>query len=115
MGKYRMVRTDFWRNPMVSEDMTWEERYFYLYLLSNPQTTKNGIYQVKMQQMTQHLGYSIESVHSLIKRFIGHYKLIQYNPETSEIVINNWDEYNKIKGREPHCRLKELDLTAGKD
>ncbi|WP_285858851.1 hypothetical protein [Neobacillus niacini] len=37
MAKYRIVRTDFWKNPVVMEEMTPEEKYFYLYLL-----TKSG-------------------------------------------------------------------------
>lgn len=38
--KYRMVRTDFWKNPIVSEEMTPVDKYFYLYLLTNPDTTQ---------------------------------------------------------------------------
>ena len=34
MAKFRMVRTDFWKNPIVSEEMTPEDKYFYLYLLN---------------------------------------------------------------------------------
>lgn len=120
MGKYKMVRTEFWRSPFVLEDMTWEERYFYLYLLTNPQTSKNGIYQVTINQMAQQLGYSIESVQALIKRFMEHHKLIRYDSETSEIVINNWGEYNKYKGGVPamdghHSELKEPDPTTGEE
>jgi hypothetical protein len=46
MAKYRMVRTDFWKNPIVSEEMTPEDKYFYLYLLTNPATTQIGIYKI---------------------------------------------------------------------
>jgi hypothetical protein len=35
MAKYRMVRTDFWSNPVAQEEMTPEDKYFYLYLLTN--------------------------------------------------------------------------------
>ena len=30
MAKYRMVRTEFWKNPIVLEEMTPEDKYFYL-------------------------------------------------------------------------------------
>jgi hypothetical protein len=66
MAKFRMVRVDFWRNPVVSEKMSPEDRYFYLYLLTNPNTTQIGIYQITKKQMAFDLGYSIESVHSLM-------------------------------------------------
>ena len=60
MAKYRMVRTEFWKNPIVMEEMSPEDRYFYLYLLTNPQTTQIGIYRITKKQMAFDLGYSIE-------------------------------------------------------
>ena len=109
-GKYRMVRTDFWNNPIISEEMTPEDRYFYLYLLTNPHTTQIGIYRITKKQMAFDLGYSIESVHSLIERFTLHHKLICYNPETRELAIKNWGKENLHKGGKPvmDCIFSEL-------
>lgn len=87
MGKFVIVRTDFWRNSMISEMMTNEERYFYLYLLTNSQATKNGIYHMTVEEMANQVGFSIETVQALIDRFTVHHKLIQYNSETSELVL----------------------------
>jgi hypothetical protein len=81
MAKYSMVRTEFWKNPIISEEMTPEDKYFYLYLFTNPHTTQIGIYRITKKQMTFDLGYSIESVHSLMERFTLHHKVIRYNPE----------------------------------
>ncbi|WP_425311812.1 DnaD domain-containing protein [Neobacillus novalis] len=110
MAKYRMVRTDFWKNPIVSEEMTPEDKYFYLYLLTNPHTTQIGIYKITKKQMAFDLGYSIESVHSLMERFIVHHKVIRYNPETRELAIKNWGKYNLHKGGKPvmDCIYSEL-------
>ena len=110
MAKYRMVRTEFWKNPIVSEEMTPEDKYFYLYLLTNPNTTQIGIYRITKKQMAFDLGYSIESVHSLMERFIRHHKLIRYNPETRELAIKNWGKDNLHKGGKPvmDCILSEL-------
>jgi hypothetical protein len=49
-----------------------------------------------------------------------HHKLIRYDSETSEIVINNWGEYNKYKGGVPaidghDSELKEPDPTTGEE
>ena len=93
-----MVRTEFWKNPIVSEEMTPEDKYFYLYLLTNPNTTQIGIYQITKKQMAFDLGYSIESVQSLLERFIRHHKLIRYNPETRELAIKNWEKITSVKG-----------------
>ncbi|TWD92210.1 DnaD domain protein [Neobacillus bataviensis] len=105
-----MVRTDFWKNPIVSEEMTPEDKYFYLYLLTNPNTTQIGIYKITKKQMSFDLGYSIESVHSLMERFIQHHKLVRYNPETRELAIKNWGKDNLQKGGKPvmDCILSEL-------
>ena len=110
MAKFRMVRTDFWKNPIVSEEMTPEDKYFYLYLLTNPHTTQIGIYKITKKQMAFDLGYSIESVHSLMERFTLHHKLIRYNPKTRELAMKNWGRYNLDKGGKPmmDCILSEL-------
>ena len=59
MAKFRMVRTDFWKNPIVLEEMTPEDKFFYLYLLTNPLTTQTGIYKITKKQLAFDLGYSI--------------------------------------------------------
>jgi DnaD/phage-associated family protein len=110
MAKFRMVRTDFWTNPIVCEEMTPEDKFFSLYLHTNPQTTQIGIYKITKKQMAFDLGYSIESVHALMERFINHHKLIRYNPETRELAIQNWGKYNLDKGGKPmmDCIYSEL-------
>ncbi|WP_235749682.1 DnaD domain-containing protein [Neobacillus bataviensis] len=110
MARYRMVRTDFWKNPVVMEEMTPEDKYFYVYLLTNPQTTQIGIYKITKKQMAFDLGYSIESVHALMERFTLHHKLIRYNPETRELAIKNWGKENLQNGGKPvmDCIFSEL-------
>jgi hypothetical protein len=110
MAKFRMVRVDFWRNPLVLEEMSPEDKYFYLYLLTNPNSTQIGIYQITKKQMAFDLGYSIESVHALMDRFIHHHKVIRYNPETRELAIKSWGKYNLQKGGMPimDCIFSEL-------
>ena len=110
MAKFRMVRTDFWKSPVVSEEMTPEDKFFYLYLLTNPHTTQIGIYKITNKQMAFDLGYSIERVRALMERFTLHYKLIRYNLETRELAIKNWGKYNMDKGGKPFmdCISSEL-------
>ncbi|ULT54874.1 DnaD domain protein [Neobacillus drentensis] len=117
MAKYRMVRTDFWKNPIVLEEMTPEDKFFYLYLLTNPNTTQIGIYKITKKQIAFDLGYSIEGVHSLMERFITHHKLIRYNPETRELAIKNWGKDNLHKAGRPvmdciYSELKEVEDTS---
>ncbi|QGQ48763.1 DnaD domain protein [Metabacillus sediminilitoris] len=105
-----MVRTDFWKNPIALEEMTPEDKYFYLYLLTNSNTTQIGIYRMTKKQMAFDLGYSIETVQSLMERFIEHHKLIRYNPITRELAIKNWGKDNLQKGGKPvmDCMKTEL-------
>ncbi|KKI88935.1 hypothetical protein WQ54_28880 [Bacillus sp. SA1-12] len=117
MENYRVVHTDFWKDPIVSKEMNIEEKYFYIYLLTNPNTTKNGVYPMTKEQMALDLGYSVITVQSLIERFTRHHKLIRYNPETSELVIKNRGKYIHHNDEEPvidgyHSKLKDFHLTT---
>jgi DnaD/phage-associated family protein len=110
MAKYRMIQTNFWINPTVSEEMTPEDKYFFLYLLTNPHTTQIGIYRITKKQMAFDTGYSIETIHSLMDRMDRHHHVIRYNPDTRELAIKNWGKYNLHKGGKPviDCITSEL-------
>ena len=115
MATFRMVHTEFWNDPKVIEDMTPEDKYFFLYLLTNPNTTQVGIYQITKKQMAFDMGYSIETINSLLDRFINHHKLIKYNPQTREIAIKNWGKYNLRRGGKPMLDCVSSELKEVKD
>lgn len=117
MAKFRQVYTEFWEDPKVQEEFTPEDRYFYLYLLTNPRTTQIGIYQITKKQIAFELGYSTESINALIDRFENHHKLIKYNIETREIAIKNWGRYNFNKVGKPveDCVRSELSRVKDND
>ncbi|KKI92110.1 primosome, DnaD subunit [Bacillus sp. SA1-12] len=117
MAKFRMVRTEFWRDAMTLEEMSPEDKYFYIYLLTNPKTTQIGIFRITKKEMAFELGYSLESVQALMERFIKHHRLIRYNPKTRELAIKNWGKFNLQKGGKPvmDCiknELKEVEDTS---
>jgi len=115
MAKYRYVHVSFWQDAKVLEEMTPEDKYFYIYLLTNPNTTQIGIYQITKKQMAFELGYSIESINSLVERFENVHKVIKYNPQTREIALLNWGKYNLIKGGKPVLDCIERELMEVKD
>ncbi|MEC1647723.1 conserved phage C-terminal domain-containing protein [Bacillus halotolerans] len=115
MAKYRHVRTEFWQDPKVLEEMTPEDRYFYLYLLTNPFTTQIGIYSITKKQMAFDIGYSIESINSLMDRFQNHHRLVVYNSDTREIAIMKWGKYNLNKAGKPMMDCIEKELQEVKD
>lgn len=115
MAKFRMVHTDFWNDGKVIEDMTPEDKFFFLYLLTNPNTTQIGIYQITKKQIAFDMGYSIESVNSLMNRFIEHHGLIRYNPDTRELAVKNWGKYNLVRGGKPILDCIKAELKEVKD
>lgn len=98
MGIKRVVDTDFWTDEKV-ETFTPEEKYFWIYLLTNPYTKQLGIYHITKKQMSFQLGYDIETVNKLLDRFENDYGMIRYID--SEIAILNFLKYSIIKGGKP--------------
>lgn len=108
---FRLVYTEFWTDPKVIEDMTPEDKYFYLYLLTNPNTNMIGVYQITKKQMAFDLGYSIESVNAILDRFTNFHKLVIYDACTREICIKNYGKYNLNKGGKPMLDCIKRDLS----
>ena len=48
MAIYRSVHVAFWKDPKVLEEFTPEDKLFFLYLMTNPNTTQIGIYKVQI-------------------------------------------------------------------
>ncbi|MBR0576781.1 DnaD domain protein [Proteiniclasticum sp. BAD-10] len=93
MAVYRQVHTTFWNDPEVLE-WTAEEKYFYLYLMTNPYTNQIGIYEISKKMMSIQLGYSIHTVSILLQTMIDRRK-IDYSEDTREVYLLNWIKYNK--------------------
>lgn len=115
MARFRMVHTEFWDDPKVIEEMTPEDKYFFLYLLTNSNTTQIGIYQITKKQMAFDMGYSLESVNVLLERFINHHKIVRFSTESREIALKNWGRYNFNKGGKPIIDCVKSELKAVKD
>ena len=64
MAKYRAIQTDFWEDGFVL-DLTPEEKYFYLYILSNPRTTQCGCHELPYKVIEMQTGYNRETVQKL--------------------------------------------------
>ena len=94
MAVYRKVSISFWTDTKVDENFSPEDKYFYLYLLTNPHTNLCGCYEVSFKAMSNETGYSRDSLVALINRFESTYDLIRYENDTSEMLILNWKKYN---------------------
>ena len=101
MAIRRIIDTRFWKDEKVVSEYTPEDKYFFLYLLTNPQTTLLGIYKFVPKIAAFEMGYSIEAVITLIERFEKKYKVIRYNKETSEMAVRNYLKYGIVAGGKP--------------
>ena len=94
MALYRTVNLSFWTDSKVDDEFTPEEKYFYLYLLTNPHTNIAGCYEVSMKQMCRETGYNEDTVLRLLGRMSDQHRVISFNPKTKEVLIVNWHKYN---------------------
>ena len=116
MGIKRIVDTSFWTDGKV-DDFTPEDKYFMLYLLTNPFSKQLGIYEVSIKQMAFQMGYSVDAVKALIDRFENKYKMIVFSKETNEIAILNFLRHSVMKGGAPvrDCLVKEIRAVKNKE
>lgn len=116
MGIKRIVDTAFWTDGKVDE-FSPEDKYFMLYLLTNPFSTQLGIYEISIKQVAFQMGYSMDAVKVLIERFENKYHVIFYSNETNEIAIKNFLRHSIIKGGAPvrDCLIKEMRKVKNKE
>ncbi len=97
MAIYRNVHLTFWSDAKVTDEFTPEDKYFYLYLLTNPHTNLSGCYEISLKQISREMGYAQESIEGLIKRFSEVHKIVVYDKNSKEILLINWSKYNWTK------------------
>lgn len=78
MAVYRNVQLSFWTDSKIEDDFTPEDKYFYLYLITNPQTNICGCYQISYSQVTNQTGYNKETIKRLIERFENVHNVIRF-------------------------------------
>ena len=108
MSIFRKIHTSFWGDSFI-QDLTPEQKYFFLYLLTNDKTKQCGIYEITLRQMCYDTGYNDETVKKLLEFFISKGK-IKYSEKSKEVALSNWLKYNdstspKVKS----CVNKELE------
>lgn len=107
MAVYRHIHIDYWQDGFVL-DLTPEEKYFYIYLMTNSKTSQCGIYELPKRIIETETGYNRETVDKLLDRFVE-YKKIKYCKETGEIFLINWLKHNRISSPKVRkCIYKEL-------
>jgi len=110
MAIFRKIHVSFWKDEFI-ESLTPEQKYFYLYLMTNDRTRQCGIYEITFRQICYDTGYNEETVKKLIEYFIICDK-IRYSFNTKEIALKNWGKYNdSTSPKVKVCVDKELSLV----
>lgn len=94
MATYRNIQISFWTDSKVADDFTPEDKYFYLYLMTNPHTNTCGCYELSIRQMSIETGYAKETIIKLINRMENVHGVIKYSQENKEVLLINWRKYN---------------------
>lgn len=94
MAFYRNISMSFWTDSKVDDDFTPEDKYFFLYLMTNPHTNICGCYEISMKQMERETGYNTDTVKRLLHRMEKMHNVIRYSEKTKEVLIVNWGKYN---------------------
>lgn len=87
MAERRIIYTSFWTDPRVRKNYTPEDKYFYLYLLTNVHTNSCGCYEISMNQMKHETGFDDEMIEHLLWRMEYKHDVIRYDAKTKEVLV----------------------------
>lgn len=96
----RLIDTELWNNEDIIEYFTAEDKYFWLYLLTNPHNNICGVMKASPVLIARDMGYSKECVQNLMYRFENVHKVIYVDKETNELLILNWGKFNWNKSQD---------------
>lgn len=106
----------FWTDSKVVDDFTPEDRYFYLYLMTNPHTNLAGCYEISLKQVSDETGYTKDVILNLLERFERVHNIIRYSKDTKEVLLLNWSKFNWTRSKDfQKPLLKEIELVKNAD
>ena len=111
----RIVETSFWTDMQVIDQYSVEDKFFYLYLLTNDKSTQVGIYPLPKKVMSFETGFTTDVIQVLIERFSKQYKKILYSEETQEITLLESLQFSILTGGKPVKDLLEREIEKVKD
>lgn len=112
---FRVIQQSLWTDEKIIDNYSCEDKYFWLYLLTNPQSNQLGIYKLPIKLAAFQLGYSREQVIVLLDRFEKTMDQIRYNKLTQEIAIGNFLYHSVIRGGKPVIDTIEKDISKVTD
>lgn len=92
MEVFTKVERGYWQDEFILE-LTPEQKFFYLYLMSNSKVNTLGAYVFPMTMSTLELGYNRDTVKKLLDHFVEAGK-IMYDETMKEVFLLNWPKRN---------------------
>ena len=94
MALFRQIHTCFWEDDKVLDEMELEEKFFYLYLLTNQRVKQCGCYDISWKKFVLETTLTKQQIEKMLEKFENEYNLIKYNKQTKEILLLNFYKYN---------------------
>ena len=107
MAIFRNIHISFWEDSKVQDDMNINEKYFFLYLLTNPHTSQIGCYEITIRQMQYETGLDKSEIEEYLERFEKELGIIEYSKTTKELLIKKWYKYNFTKSPKMFAYIKK--------
>jgi len=111
----RIVDTAFWTDMQVIDNYSVEDKFFYLYLLTNDKSTQLGIYSLPKKVMSFETGFTTDVIQVLLERFSETYQKIRYSEDTQEVTILESLQFSVLTGGKPVQDLLEREMSKIKD
>lgn len=116
MNVKRIVNISLWDDELVIDKFSAEDKYFWLFLLTNKYTTQLGIYHFPIKKVAPDMGYSIETIYTLLDRFENKYGIIRFSQATNEVAILNYLRHSIVSGGKPvlDCLIRDAENVKDK-
>lgn len=92
MEVFTRIERGYWQDEFILE-LTPEQKFFYLYLMTNNKVNTLGAYVFPLTMSTVELGYNKETVLKLLDHFAQAGKII-WDETTKEVFLLNWPKRN---------------------
>ncbi len=111
MAKYRTVHTSFWDDTKVIDEFTSDDKYLFLYILTNQKANQIGCYELPISQIMRDTRLSKSKIEKIFQKFEEKLQVIVYDYETKEVFIKNWHKYNWLNSvLTKKCIEKEYEM-----
>jgi hypothetical protein len=114
MSMYKQIQEKFWQSDFVLE-LKPEERYFYMYLITNTMTTHCGVYKFNLKLAELETGLTPEVIEKHLSTFESRGKIV-ISKTSKEIMIVNWFKHNFKSNKKTIASInKELKEVKDKE